>query len=63
MTDPCDLTITRQTASGAFDFIRIEAKDGAKTLARLDMSLADFTAALLGDTVIAAVDRALESLP
>lgn len=60
MTNPVDLTITRQTASGHFDFIRIEGRDNAKVLVRIDLSLADFTAAVMGDTVTAALDRKMD---
>jgi hypothetical protein len=54
---PADLTITRQAIPGQIEFIRIEARDGLKVLARLDMSPADFLAAVMGETVIAAYSR------
>lgn len=60
MSDPCDLTITRQMTTAPSVFIRIEARDGPKLLARIDMSPADFTAAIMGLQITAAISTAKE---
>lgn len=57
MVDPADTTITRQTAIGTLDFIRVEAKDGRKILMQLDMSMADFLAAIMGQEIVARLNR------
>lgn len=53
MNSPADFSITRQSSPFQGDYIRLEAKDGRKILAQLDMSLEDFTKALTGETVMA----------
>lgn len=56
MTDsPCDFSIIRHTASGEIDCVRIQCVDHHKVLVRIDMSLTDLAAALLGAPVIAAI--------
>lgn len=55
MTDsPAELTITRQSIAEQ-PFARIECVDHHKVLVRIDLSLTDLAAALLGAPVIAAV--------
>lgn len=53
MTDsPADFSIVRHIAPGEIDVVRLEARDGLKVLVRIDMSLPDFAATLLGEVEI-----------
>lgn len=55
MTDsPVYLTFTRQQAPGQSPTVRIDAREGLKLVARLEMSSADYANAQFGDEVIAA---------
>jgi len=51
---PCDFAISSQSIANT-DFVRIEARDHLKSLVQIDISQADFTAALLGRQVMAAL--------
>lgn len=54
MSDPCDFSIFRPEGAHERDTVRIQAKDGpTKVLAQIDISLEDFSAALMGATVTA----------
>lgn len=54
--DPCDFAITSIHTISDGHIIRVEAKDGIKILARIDIAPSDFTAALLDQIpVIAAI--------
>lgn len=58
MSDPCDLSFSRPQGQHERNVIRITAKDGPTTvLAQIDVSLEDFTLALMGATVSAAITR------
>jgi hypothetical protein len=58
MTDsPVDTKIERISVPGQTEFIRIEAKDGLRIMARLDMSLTDFAALILGQEITAAFSQ------
>lgn len=54
MSDPCDLSITRVKNIGEGVVIRIEARDGPRVLARLEMSEQDFVGATLGGSIVTA---------
>lgn len=56
MTNPCDFSITSIHSIAEGDIVRIEAKDGPKILAQIDIAPADFMKALLEmNVVIAAI--------
>lgn len=54
MDMPVIMTITRQQTPGASEIVRIECKDHFTVVARLDMSMSDFSLALLGQEITAA---------
>lgn len=57
MSDPCELTFRRVLVAGQTDVVCIEARDGPKVLARIDITPADFAVALVGEeTVTAAIE-------
>ena len=56
MSDPCDFSISKIENTGDSAVVRIEARDGAKILATIEMSAPDFVSALLdGVSVTAAL--------
>jgi hypothetical protein len=56
MTDtPVDFTITRQRTPGGADYVRLECRDHLKVLVRIDIAPGDFTSAIMGEQVIAAL--------
>lgn len=54
MSDPCDLYITRCSGPNTGDIVRIEARDGPKILATIELSMNDFATVLIGGTRVGA---------
>jgi hypothetical protein len=54
MSDPCDLKIERVSNVGEGTIVAIEARDGMRVLARIELSEKDFVAATLSGSIVGA---------